>query len=72
MEGDGELRLTQASTALIAAGMTPLNTMTIDDLLAHLRQQNGPTHADDFGTRARIGLRCLWRIKGRASCRFPV
>ena len=34
MEGDGELRLTQASTALIAAGMTPLNTMTIDDLLA--------------------------------------
>jgi hypothetical protein len=35
---DGKLRFTQASTDLIAAGMTPLDAKTIDDMLAYLRQ----------------------------------
>jgi hypothetical protein len=34
----GKLRVTEASTDLIAAGMTPLDAKTIDDMLAHLHQ----------------------------------
>lgn len=36
VDGDGKLRSAEASTELIAAGMTPLDAKTIDDVLAHL------------------------------------
>ena len=38
VDGDGKLRITEASTDLIAAGMTALDLKTIDDVLAHLHQ----------------------------------
>ena len=37
IDGDGKLRITEASADLIAAGMTPLDAKTIDDVLAHTR-----------------------------------
>jgi hypothetical protein len=36
VDGDGNLRITEASADLIAAGMTPLDAKTIDDVLARL------------------------------------
>jgi hypothetical protein len=38
VDSDGNLRITDASTDLLAAGMTPLDAMTVDDALEHLRQ----------------------------------
>jgi hypothetical protein len=38
VDSDGNLRITDASTDLLAAGMTPLDAMTVDDVLEHLRQ----------------------------------
>jgi DNA invertase Pin-like site-specific DNA recombinase len=37
-DGDGKLRITEASTDLIAAGMTSLDAKTIDDVLSRLGQ----------------------------------
>jgi hypothetical protein len=37
-DGDGKLRITEASIDLISAGMTSLDAETIGDVLAHLRQ----------------------------------
>jgi hypothetical protein len=38
LDGDGKLRITEAATELIAAGMPPLDAKTIDDVQAHLRK----------------------------------